>query len=332
MPTGLRLAKLIGITGLFALPWVASAAEARSCWMRDAVAPSPTVTYVLCEQGKIYASTDGGVKWNSTLTGSDVSLRAIHFFDTARGIVVGDRGTIMATSDSGKTWQKRTSGVADHLLSIAAIGDQVWVGGFGGALIASKDGGQTWTKQNAGSKQTLEGIYFLDKDHGWAVGWSGTIIRTANGGAKWEQIPAPANSWSLTAVHFRDLNNGLIAGFNGQLFGSKDGGATWQKLQSSMKGWLKSVAVDRSNRIWITADSDLMVSEDGGATWKTVDLPENLFLCKLFKSGDNLLALGQLGLLKQAGTTLDWKPVDTLDPNSLTNMTASSVVAEAEKK
>jgi photosystem II stability/assembly factor-like uncharacterized protein len=115
-------------------------------------------------------------------------------------MLVGDAGTLLATEDGGKTWQKRDIGTKENILTLYTIGEKSWIGGFTGIILSSSDYGRTWTKQASGTPQAIEGIYFLDKDHGWAVGWAGTILRTADGGKKWESINSKAATWSLTSV------------------------------------------------------------------------------------------------------------------------------------
>ena len=117
-------------------------------------------------------------------------------------LVAGDGGTILSTDDGGKTWQERLDAkkqhfTTEHLLDIDGVGDQVWASGFDGTLLHSTDFGRTWEKQVSGTTMALQGIYFLDANHGWAVGWSGTIMRTVDGGKKWSAITSDAATWSL---------------------------------------------------------------------------------------------------------------------------------------
>jgi len=77
MSKGTTLAALTGFIGLLALPPIASgAAVSRACWLRDAVAPTPTIIYAMCEQGRLYTTADAGATWTSGETGAEVSLRA----------------------------------------------------------------------------------------------------------------------------------------------------------------------------------------------------------------------------------------------------------------
>ena len=224
------------------------------------------------------------------------------------------------------------------LRAIFSLGNSSWITGFGGAILHSADGGRTWERQKSGTSQTLEGVYFLDPNHGWAVGWAGTILRTADGGKTWEEIKSEAASWSLSSVYFRDLNNGWAMGFSGQLLRSKDGGSKWEALTACgpppagakpgecgpMKAWLTSIAFDRSNRAWITADDQFLLSEDGGEKWKSIDYEGELYMRRFLPVGDSLWAVGQLGVLKQSGA--EWKPIENLVVGSAAIMNLTSPV------
>jgi photosystem II stability/assembly factor-like uncharacterized protein len=55
-------------------------------------------------------SPDRGSTWTIVKTGQPLPLNAVHFFDEQRGWVVGELGTILATSDGGKTWTSQRRG------------------------------------------------------------------------------------------------------------------------------------------------------------------------------------------------------------------------------
>ena len=81
----------------------------------------------------------------------DAELTDVFFLDQDEGWAVGDRGVIWQTSDGGRHWQRRESGVTGK----------------------------------------LESIYFVDRQHGWiSGGWTrsyshrtrGILLRTTDGG------------------------------------------------------------------------------------------------------------------------------------------------------
>jgi photosystem II stability/assembly factor-like uncharacterized protein len=301
------------------------AAAQGNCWLRDGVSPAAKLVYLLCEQGQMVVTTDGGATWQTRDTGATQHLRNIDFIDANHGFAVGDGGLLLATSDGGRKWEVRQTGVKDNLAAIQFVGQSGWAVGFDGVMLHSADGGKTWSRQESGTRESLEGLYFLDENNGWAVGWAGTILKTTDGGAKWQAIKTDAAAWSLSGVYFRDAKNGWIVGFSGQIIRSRDGGATWQAQKSPVASWLTSIAFDKAGRGWITADDSLLVSEDGGENWRKVPVEDQLFLAQLIPVDGSLWAMGQLGVLRQTGDGLTFKRLETLVADDPTRDTAEIV-------
>ena len=292
------------------LPAAAWGADARSCWLRDAVTPADNLTYALCQQGDVLVSADGGVKWTAHPTGATGLLRAIAFLDANRGFAVGDGGALLVTDDGARTWKPRPVGTTENLMAIQMIGDAGWISGYDGVILHSTDAGLTWAPQSSGVTQAIESLFFLDTSHGWAVGWAGTILLTSDGGKTWRQIKSDAASWSLSSVYFRNPNDGWIAGFGGQLLRSADGGATWKLIATPVKGWHTSVRFDQTGRGWITADNGLLLTEDGGDHWRPVPIDSTIVVNRLVPAGNSLIVLGPFGMMRRQTAGLEWKKID----------------------
>jgi photosystem II stability/assembly factor-like uncharacterized protein len=285
-------------------------ADARSCWLRDAVTPAHNLIYALCQQGDVLVSSDGGARWTARATGATGLLRAIAFLDEKRGFAVGDGGALLVTEDGATTWKARPVGTTENLMAIQTVGDAGWISGYDGVILHSADAGRTWARQDSGVTQAIESLFFLDADHGWAVGWAGAILLTADGGKTWRQIKTDAASWSLSSVYFRNARDGWIAGFGGQFLRSADGGATWNAVATPVKGWHTAVRFDQANHGWVTADNGLLLSEDGGDHWRAVPIDATIFVNRLVNAGGSLMVLGPFGMMRQQGTGLEWKKVE----------------------
>jgi photosystem II stability/assembly factor-like uncharacterized protein len=55
------------------------------------------------------------------------------------------------------------------------------VGDFG-TILPTTDGGATWTRQSSGTTNFLSGVSLVNADTETAVGQAGTILRTTTGG------------------------------------------------------------------------------------------------------------------------------------------------------
>jgi photosystem II stability/assembly factor-like uncharacterized protein len=279
---------------------MAAAASSAPCTFQSAAVAGPQI-WLLCEQQELLVSTDGGTTWQAKRLPSQAKFRDVAMIDSRRGVVVGEGGTLLATEDGGETWRQVSLPTQENLTSVHFVGDLGWLAGWSGVILHSRDGGRTWQRQQSGVLQGLECIYFRDADHGWAVGWVGAILRTRDGGRNWERVRTARTLWSLNSVYFTDLLHGWAVGFGGLILSSDDGGATWQERESPAQAWFKSVAFDAQGRGWIAADNRLLVSEDGGRSWRSVSLDSTLFLQQVLPAGDSVWAVGQFGVLKQAG-------------------------------
>lgn len=128
--------------------------------------------------------------------------------DGKSGWAVGDGGTVLNTSDDGKTWAEKNIGTSQQLRSIYFKPDGLhgWIVGEDGAIFATEDGGETWSPQTSNTKQFLLSVHFIpDTQRGWIVGSGNTILTTTDGGKHWHyaefyrRLPAP---WYWLVVAF----------------------------------------------------------------------------------------------------------------------------------
>jgi hypothetical protein len=60
-----------------------------------------------------------------------------------------------------------------------------WIVGHEGTILHSTDGGKSWLTQASGTRTSLTAIAFTDSNTGWAVGIGGTILHSTDGGKSW---------------------------------------------------------------------------------------------------------------------------------------------------
>lgn len=187
--------------------------------------------------GTVVVTHDGGEHWDDRSLGTftvqveqtagrnaatvtdDIILYDIAFPDAQHGYIVGEFGTVLATSDGGSTWWRR----------------------------------------DTGTDKTLFGINFTDADHGWAVGIDGLILRTSDAGRTWTIQRGEAQVEALDDVGFLAMiknpglyavkvegKRGIVVGDVGVLLTSTDGGETWDRLELPEKDrlvWMRDVSL-----------------------------------------------------------------------------------------
>ncbi len=250
---------------------------------------NPREVLLFGNYGVIYHTDTGGESleaWSPLKSGLDEVLMCENdFIDRARGWVVGTKGTIIHTTDGGKTWGKQKSGTGKNLFSVSFV-DALngWAAGEFGTIIHTKDGGETWGFQSKDIDKMLNGVFFVDAQNGWVVGEFGTIFHTSDGGETWEQqrcedietgVGMDSYDWlpmpSLYEVYFSDENRGWIVGMDGIILKTEDGGDKWRKLQTNCDIPLYSIEI-KGKRGWAVGSRGYyLLSQDGGENWAVQD-------------------------------------------------------------
>jgi len=166
-------------------------------------------------------TVDGGATWTGLDMTAHAGLLVDTYFTTPQsGWVVGGKAdptvpggvegrdnfkpVVLFTEDAGDTWVDRAADLGDQFQfgewgwKIQFLSDQI---GFvslenfnDGAILKTTDGGAHWVRLEINDPQqnaNLEGIGFLDEDHGWVGGWGtpafegGQSSATSDGGQSW---------------------------------------------------------------------------------------------------------------------------------------------------
>ena len=214
----------------------------------------------------------------------------------AAGNLWDNYGTILRSTDSGKTWTRQGHGqiAAVNMSGVCAVDpDTAWVVGNSdgyATIYHTTDGGSTWVRKGSAANLPdvdLTKVHGPDDNHVWAVGGSlseSVILHTSNGGATWtNQLPAGYEGILLQGVYAPDSNTVWVTGGPRDgyptLLKSTDAGVSWTRQSGgdvALPGndhILDISAVD-SETAWAIGGNDLsggnwfvLKTDDGGATW-----------------------------------------------------------------
>jgi photosystem II stability/assembly factor-like uncharacterized protein len=157
-------------------------------------------------------------------------LTSIYFTDEMNGWAVGEKGTILHSSDGGENWIRQNS-LASGWLNDVCFTDKNngWIAGdvnSGGYFaLRTKDGGTTWTPELQGTG--FQTVFFTSKDTGWAAG--GKLLKTTDGGNSWFVQNIKINQ-TLYTSYFHSSNIGWIAG-GGNIERTVNGGESWDIVE-----------------------------------------------------------------------------------------------------
>jgi photosystem II stability/assembly factor-like uncharacterized protein len=190
---------------------------------------------------RMMKTTDGGATWSAWEMRPWASILIDTFFTSPeRGWVVGGKtdapvptrnnvkAVVLLTEDGGRTWVNRAADLLPQLplgewgWKIQFLNDRV---GFvslenfnAGAILKTTDGGQTWQRLPVNDPQgnaNLEGVGFLDENHGWVGGWGDrdfqrlSTSETTDGGRTWRD----ANEVGKALNRFRFFGNPVTVGY-----------------------------------------------------------------------------------------------------------------------
>lgn len=248
-----------------------------------------------------------------TPAGLAAPLRDVVTLSRALAWAAGAGGTLLSSTDGGRTWDTVDAGTDADLAALAFVTPwNGWAVGAGGTLLHTADGA-TWDPQPKATDADLSDVTFAGTDLGLAVGTGGTVLRTTDGGAHWSAVATPVSA-RLRRVACADAGLCHAVGDGGTILASTDGGATWA-LQATGTGadlygyaegdgyrfavgeggivvvggggsagwvvrgatgqnWLADIAFADSGHAWaVGTGSSALASADGGAIWAVQPLP-----------------------------------------------------------
>ncbi len=230
-------------------------------------------------------------------------LRALAIINANVIFAVGDYGTIIKTTDGGRTWNQQTVGTTATLRSVSftdlnkgvAVGDQ-------GTILRTTNGGTSWSMQTPDPSVSFFGVSFNDVNTGAVVGTNGAFYQTYDGGVTWSQRIL-TSAMTIYAISFRDKNNGVFVGSLGAIFATTDGGAKWARQVSGIEAYdavsLLGVGfADANNGVAVGEQGTILRTTNGGANWSYQQLSSRIVLHAVqFSDSKTGFAVGDGGVI-----------------------------------
>ena len=245
--------------------------------------------------------------WQPQTSGTTERLRGVSAVNGEVAWASGNNGTVIRTTDGGRTWQPLPVPGAESLdfRDIEAFSDGLTAfvlsigSGDRSRIYKTADGGKSWKLQftNRDPKAFYDAIAFWDRDNGLAVGdpvdGRFTVLRTTDGGAAWTRLDAAmppalegdgafaASGTILVASGRGDAWFGSGGGARARVFHTKDRGNTWTVADTPIVagtassgvfsiaffGGTDGVAVGGDYRKEREQSDNIALTSDGGATW-----------------------------------------------------------------
>jgi len=251
-------------------------------------------------------------------------LSSVYFLDKYEGWACGFGGTIMHTTDGGKTWDVRYGKYENRYYILRKIyfidrktGFCVGDGGiYEGIILKTTDGGKTWIEKKLSGCFNYNDIFFVDKNNGYLVG--DLVLKTTDCGKTWVDITrVPRVEDEFFSVYFINKDEGWFGGGYGTIYHTTDGGETWevQRKEEKVRD-IRSLYFIDSQRGWATGENGLIIfTTDGGKNWNNyVILREKVDYDFIYFDEDNTgWLLSPRYLFKSTDGGIVWKGVDIPD-------------------
>jgi len=244
----------------------------------------------------IYKTTDAGTSWTTVdsvyiatygiYANVPGTVNAVYFPNADSGVVVGNGGTVLRTTNKGKTWTETLLITLPNWTEInlnsvffADAKNGYAVGGFKGfpgilasieSIIKTSDGGITWTPLTGPKTIPLQSVYFTSATTGYAVGDSGLIIKTTNGGTSWDTLSSKTKQL-LMSVFFTDANNGFVGGYGGEFLRTTNSGVSWSYINTNSFMDIDAIYFPTATTGYAIGTEFGIKTTDGGNTWRWAD-------------------------------------------------------------
>ncbi len=180
-------------------------------------------------------------EWVKQNTNSFAWFRDVFFLGADKGWIVGDNGTVMATTDGGSTWTPSKKFTNDSIIQIHFTNDMtgwllcernIYARGANASSYLRKtvDGGKTWDKIEFqdGGRERVTKLLFNQDGKATAFGEGGVFYKLQEDGVSWKKTQT-AIHFLLLAGSFGDDRIGAIVGAGGTIMFTDDAGFTWEK-------------------------------------------------------------------------------------------------------
>jgi photosystem II stability/assembly factor-like uncharacterized protein len=219
--------------------------------------------------------SEEGREWHRARTRGSADLAQVAAKESGSVIAaVGAQGTILRSTDAGRTWSIRRPPSPDvSLTTVTWAGDRVWLAaGTGGQIWRSLDDAKTWKVVKSPLAATLRTLN-RDASTGRVLlgGDEGIAGYSQDQGETWQVtfLEMPDTASSITSIHrFGELL--LATSARGRFLISGNGAISWDLLQSTSPGDITGAAHHAARGLFLlSADNgDVVRSRNGGQDWE----------------------------------------------------------------
>ncbi len=239
-----------------------------------------------------------------------------------RLVVVGERGIVLLSDDTGATWRQAKVPVSVTLTAVRFVNAKTgWAVGHYGAVLKTDDAGESWTLQLDGVR-AAELALAAAKDR--AAKAPADDTKAAAYVAEAERLVSDGPDKPFLDLFFESETAGFVLGAYNLIFRTEDGGKSWAPWMDRVENpkVLHLYALRPANgALYMAGEQGLLLkSTDGGQRFAKVESPyAGSFFSLLPLPSGEVLAAGLRGNAWVLETTGKWRKVEPAPPVNITS-------------
>lgn len=218
-----------------------------------------------------YTATGQDWKWiNPSPVGNQ--LNSVKYIDASTALAVGNKGTILKTTNDGQNWSILNSNTYSNLISISVIDqDTIYVSGKDLSVFKTTDGGNTWKgiREDLLGNRNVSQVVFVTPAIGYLLGDGLEIYKTTDYGKTWIRMEVELNFQGVTSIYFTSADTGYATLWSNGILKTTDGGLTWKTITVPQLGPFNAIDFTNDSTAYLVGMlGEILKTTDAGENWQ----------------------------------------------------------------
>jgi len=231
---------------------------------------SSKIGYIITSN-ELLETRDTGTSWHvkqEITSGNDIS------FYNKIGFIAGDKGYVLKSTNSGKSWNQISTGVDESFNTVNIIDNENVILSTNNSIVKSIDGGATWESLPIPGK-SVNKTFFVNALTGHTACNYG-MLKTVDGGETWYAAKSPKSNFFT--VYFINENIGFSSRETSDIFKTIDGGETWSRASGTGQAAYNFHFLNEKIGFSTGGGGGTFKTTDGGDSWKPIRFKDRRFL------------------------------------------------------
>ncbi len=225
--------------------------------------------YIVGNSSMAFHMSNGSTWQEKKLVSNYLELNDVLLCSSDEWYVIGERGTILTSSNMGVKWNylRDVSMQSPSGIAVDTFYHSTWITGYDGVLYKGDANGENWEEKTSDDNFNFSGVSFYNSQSGIAIGSNNVFTtgktryaQTSDGGETWVEKEIIGTTMGYKTFHdVLFVDNANIYLFGNASFESHDGGVTW--AESEGFGAIEKVCNYGKSGLWAFGNNTLMKAD-----------------------------------------------------------------------